>query len=331
MNDPADTFPVILFVDDEANAVKYFQRAIGSLAPVITAGSVEEGITLLDAHADSLAVLVSDQRMPGRYGNELLRYARDNYPHMVRILTTAYSEIEYTVEAINQGQIHRYIKKPWEISALRMELQQALEIANLRKERDQLVREKMMVRQKQTVSNRIGVLNILCCGVLGSNHFAPVEAYLAAALKVGVCAPEPDWVLMDYSDLVAAESNRGGEFAHALLDRVVLLQQRYRDYDESRALEVLVDTMDGQVSLSEDSAIFGNGRHVTEYLESPSYAKVSSQHVNWMAFLVWLHIRGWSLQSTLVEQGEMRQVSCQVKPLREAAVSAPLAAWIEQF
>jgi two-component system probable response regulator PhcQ len=199
MNDPSDTSPVILFVDDEATAVKYFQRAIGSLAPVITAGSVEEAITLLDAHADTLAVLVSDQRMPGRYGNELLRYARDHYPHMVRILTTAYSEIEYTVEAINQGQIHRYIKKPWEISALRMELQQALEIANLRKERDQLMREKMMVRQKQTVSNRIGVLNILCCGVLGANQFAPVEAYLAAAMKAGVRAPEPDWILMDYS------------------------------------------------------------------------------------------------------------------------------------
>ena len=331
MNDPADTFPVILFVDDEATAVKYFQRAIGSLAPVITAGSVEEAITLLDAHADSLAVLVSDQRMPGRYGNELLRYARDHYPHMVRILTTAYSEIEYTVEAINQGQIHRYIKKPWEISALRMELQQALEIANLRKERDQLMREKMMVRQKQTVSNRIGVLNILCCGVLGPNHFAPVEAYLAAALKVGVRAPEPDWILMDYSDLVSAESSRGGEFAHALLDQVVQLQARYRDFTGARALEVLVETMDGQVSVSEGVATFAEAAQVTEYLESPSYAKVSPQHVNWMAFLIWLHIRGWSLQSALVEDGDLRRLSCHVNQSRDSAVSAPLAAWIEQF
>ena len=97
-----DVTPVILFVDDEPTAVKYFQRAIASLAPVITAGSVEDGIQLLDKHAASLAVLVSDQRMPGRFGNELLRYARENYPHMVRILTTAYSEIEYTVDAITE-------------------------------------------------------------------------------------------------------------------------------------------------------------------------------------------------------------------------------------
>ena len=53
---------------------------------------------------------------------ELLRYARERYPHIVRILTTAYSEIEHTVAAVNEGQIHRYIKKPWDITSLRMEL-----------------------------------------------------------------------------------------------------------------------------------------------------------------------------------------------------------------
>ena len=148
MSDPIATQappPAILFVDDEATAVKYFQRAIGQLAPVVTGASVEEGKALLDAHADSLAVLISDQRMPGEFGNELLRYARERYPHIVRILTTAYSELEQTVEAVNQGQIHRYIRKPWDITALRMELKQALELAGLRKERDQLVREKLVV------------------------------------------------------------------------------------------------------------------------------------------------------------------------------------------
>jgi two-component system probable response regulator PhcQ len=55
------------------------------------------------------------------------------------------------VEAVNQGQIHRYIKKPGDITALRMELKQALELSALRRERDQLVHEKLMVLQKQTV------------------------------------------------------------------------------------------------------------------------------------------------------------------------------------
>lgn len=88
MTDSTTPAPEILFVDDEATAVKYFQRAVGTLASVATAGSVEEGKQMLDAHADTISVLVSDQRMPGAYGNELLFYARDKYPHIVRILTT---------------------------------------------------------------------------------------------------------------------------------------------------------------------------------------------------------------------------------------------------
>jgi FixJ family two-component response regulator len=171
--------PAILFVDDEATAVKYFQRAIGQLAPVVTGGSVEEGKALLDAHGDSLAVLVSDQRMPGEYGNELLRYARERYPHIVRILTTAYSELDQTVEAVNQGQIHRYIKKPWDITALRMEMKQALELSGLRRERDQLVREKLMVLQKQTVATRVGMVHAICASLIGPGRFQPVETYLA--------------------------------------------------------------------------------------------------------------------------------------------------------
>ena len=122
---------------------------------------------MLDAHADTICVLVSDQRMPGAYGNELLFYARERYPHIVRILSTAYSEIEHTVEAVNQGQIHRYIQKPWEITALRMALKQALELAKLRWEHAQLLREKLLIRQKQTVSNRIGSVYTLCASLAG--------------------------------------------------------------------------------------------------------------------------------------------------------------------
>ena len=63
----------ILYVDDEAMALKYFERLVSPLAPVLTAGSVEEGRAMLLAHGADVAVLVCDQRMPGERGNELLR------------------------------------------------------------------------------------------------------------------------------------------------------------------------------------------------------------------------------------------------------------------
>ena len=82
----------ILYVDDEPMALKYFERLVSPIAPVLTALSVEEGRAILQERGDEIAVLISDQRMPTAYGNELLRYARDHHPAMVRMLTTAYSE-----------------------------------------------------------------------------------------------------------------------------------------------------------------------------------------------------------------------------------------------
>ncbi|OYY87381.1 MAG: hypothetical protein B7Y42_15220, partial [Polaromonas sp. 28-63-22] len=80
----------ILYVDDEPMALKYFERLVSPLAPVLTALSVEEGKAILRERGGEIAVLVTDQRMPGAHGNELLRFTREFHPRIVRMLTTAY-------------------------------------------------------------------------------------------------------------------------------------------------------------------------------------------------------------------------------------------------
>ena len=323
------TAPLILFVDDEATAVKYFQRAIDSLAPVVTAGTVEEGKRMLDKHALTLAVLVSDQRMPGGYGNELLQYARLNYPYMTRILTTAYSELEHTVEAVNQGQIHRYIQKPWEISALRMELKQALELAALRKEHALLMREKLTVRQNQTLSNRIGTLYIICASCIGPEQFLPVESYLStAAAAVGVDTPKPDWQQMDYSDVVSAEAYRSGQFGFAICNRLAEIKQHHHGWQFEDGLKLLSEVMSSDFQVSDDGIIiFPDERIFAEFLETPSNAPVSPQHISWLAFLIWLHGKGGSLQLTKQETGMQCRLELGAKPISTGS----LAAWIDQF
>jgi two-component system probable response regulator PhcQ len=315
-------------VDDEATAVKYFQRAVGQLAGVITAGSVEEGKTLLDAHAGTLAVLVSDQRMPGAYGNELLFYAWDRYPHIVRILTTAYSELEHTVEAVNQGQIHRYIQKPWEIAALRVEMKQALELAKLRKEHAQLLREKLLIRQKQMVANRIGAVYALCAGLAEPVHYVPIEAYLSAALEAGLTAPEPDWLVMDFSDLVAAEAFRAAAFACDVRDQLKAIEQRHPDALVEAAIDMLAERFGARLlRLSASSALFAEPGAVTEFLETPSGTPASSDHAFWLACLLWLGKRGWSLRMERVEAG----LQCNLAHVEPPVTPTQLAAWIEQF
>lgn len=317
--------PAILFVDDEATAVKYFQRAIGQLAPVVTGQSVEEGKALLDAHADSLAVLVSDQRMPGEYGNELLRYARERYPHIVRILTTAYSELDQTVEAVNQGQIHRYIKKPWDITALRMELKQALELSGLRKERDQLVREKLMVLQKQTVSTRVGMVHALCASLIGPGRFQPVETYLSGTELAGASSAEPDWQRLDYADLVGAESQRSGAFGHAVGTRLAQLRASGRGAGD--AVAVLAEALGESVRRDGDAITWVSPSTLNEFVSKPVADAVSAEHAAWLAVLLWLEEVGGALQ--LVREGDA--IAARSGTRTESFSSDRLAIWIDQL
>ncbi|SOY49689.1 response regulator [Cupriavidus taiwanensis] len=320
--------PAILFVDDEATAVKYFQRAIGALAPVVTGGSVEEGKALLDAHAGSLAVLVSDQRMPGEYGNELLRYARERYPHIVRILTTAYSELDQTVEAVNQGQIHRYIKKPWDITALRMELKQALELSGLRKERDQLIREKLSVLQTQTVASRIGMVHALCASLIGPGRFQPVETYLAAVDLAGAGGVAPDWQRMDYADLVRAEAERSGSFGHAVGTRLAQLRAAHAGKGAADAASVIADALGSEVVRRDgDAVVWTAPAALAEFLTQPVGSPVSASHAGWLASLLWLEEAGGAVK--LVRDGDT--IVCRAAPRSDSFAADRLAAWIERF
>ncbi|QGZ65806.1 response regulator [Paraburkholderia acidisoli] len=325
-----ESAPAIIFVDDEATAVKYFQRAIGSLAPVLTGSSVEEGKALLDAHGDKVGVLVSDQRMPGEFGNELLRYASERYPHVVRILTTAYSEIDQTVAAVNLGHIHRYIKKPWDITALRMELKQALELADLRKERDQLLREKLGVLQKQTLATRIGLVRTLAAALIGPERFQPVETYLAAAVLADVQGSEPDWLVLDYSDLVAAESARNGSFGHLIAENLAALRNRHVGSTVGNAVAAVADTLEAaglKVRREGDGIVLEERTAFAEFLGEPASKAVSVQHAVWLASLLWLDGLDFALEP--VRKGEaIALLPAQHKT--EFPVDR-LATWIEQF
>ncbi|WP_144149270.1 response regulator [Paraburkholderia sp. BCC1884] len=329
-NDTPESPLAIIFVDDEATAVKYFQRAIGSLAPVLTGGSVEEGKALLDEHGHKVGVLVSDQRMPGEFGNELLRYASERFPHVVRILTTAYSEIDQTVAAVNLGHIHRYIKKPWDITALRMELKQALELADLRKERDQLLREKLAVLQKQTLATRVGLIRTLSATLIGPERFQPVETYLAAAVLANVQSSEVDWLLMDYSDLVAAESSRAGTFGHTVTANLATLRNRHAGSNASNAVATLAETLEEagiKVRREGDALVWNEPAELVEFLGEPANKAVSTRHAAWLASLLWLD--GNNVALAPVREGS----AIAFRPTQHGTEfpADRLATWIEQF
>lgn len=133
----------ILFVDDEEKALKYFSRLFSDEFTILTASNTENARTILQENHEDIGILITDQRMPEETGVKLLKYTKENYPNIIRLLTTAYSDLGDAIEAVNAGEILRYITKPWDIDLLRLELRHALRFFLLKNERDILLKEKL--------------------------------------------------------------------------------------------------------------------------------------------------------------------------------------------
>jgi signal transduction histidine kinase len=103
-------FPV-LYVDDDAANLTAFSYCFEEEFDVITAASAEVALGIMRQR--EVAVLVTDQRMPHMTGSQLCAEARQRHPDCVRVVVSAYADMTAAVEAINSGEVHRYILKPW--------------------------------------------------------------------------------------------------------------------------------------------------------------------------------------------------------------------------
>src|SRR5512139_1749370 len=101
----------VLYVDDEEKSLKMFSQAYGRNFRILTAPNAGEGYRLLEERHDEVGLLMSDQRMPGEKGVQFLERSRRAYPHIIRILATAYADIEAAISAVNTGAIYRYVTK----------------------------------------------------------------------------------------------------------------------------------------------------------------------------------------------------------------------------
>jgi len=158
----------ILYVDDEEKSLKYFARAFEDTFRILTASNAREGLATLEAHADEIGLLMTDQRMPGEKGVWLLEQARLLRPGIIRVLATAFADMESAIAAVNTGAVYKYITKPWDPAQLEITLKRGLEFFIVQRERDQLLREKMSVLNNMMMADRIVSLGLLAAGL--SHH-----------------------------------------------------------------------------------------------------------------------------------------------------------------
>ncbi|MDO8650667.1 MAG: response regulator [Undibacterium sp.] len=142
----AEQLPKILFVDDEPNILSSLRRLFRSKGyQVLTALGGHEGLAVLEAEAVDL--VVSDMRMPVMDGAAFLAQVRVRWPDTIRLLLTGYSDVQSIIDAINRGEIYRYITKPWDDNDIILVVRQALERKALEIEKKRL--EELAHRQNE--------------------------------------------------------------------------------------------------------------------------------------------------------------------------------------
>src|SRR6185436_4795511 len=127
----------LLIVDDEAPNLRLLQRLFASDYECFMASSGPAAIKVLEQH--DIAIIISDQRMPGMSGIELLKATAQLRPHMVRILLTGYTDVEALVEAINCGLVYMYFTKPWNNDDLKLKVSRARETYENNRKRNSLL------------------------------------------------------------------------------------------------------------------------------------------------------------------------------------------------
>jgi signal transduction histidine kinase len=137
--------PKVLYVDDQPGNLLVLKASVRKYVDVCTASSGQEGLKLLET--EEFPVVISDQKMNGMSGTQFLVEVRNRYPDTARMLLTAYTNFDDVVAAINEGQVMRFIQKPWQREDLVSALLNAAELYFKRKE-NRLLSEQLLHRER---------------------------------------------------------------------------------------------------------------------------------------------------------------------------------------
>jgi len=186
----------LLYVDDDKQNLFLFQSLFGHLYLVFTATSGKEALAILSEH--SIQVLFADQRMPEMNGIQLLEKITGQYPDIIRILVTGYSDIDVAIDAINRGSVYHYISKPWNNEEVTTTAKNAVEIFELKKRNTALISsldtQNKLLRHKV---EELKFLNQLSLELRGKNSFEELLTISIERLKGQLDAEEALYYRLD--------------------------------------------------------------------------------------------------------------------------------------
>jgi len=132
--------PRVLVVDDEVHIISALRRLFRREGyELMMAGSAEEALEILEEKPANL--ILSDHRMPGMSGTELLGEVRNRWPDTIRMILSGYSEVGTIITAINDGAVYKYLSKPWNDEEIKLHVRRALELQELQLENRRMAEE----------------------------------------------------------------------------------------------------------------------------------------------------------------------------------------------
>jgi len=182
MTSSSDKKPKILVVDDEPDNLDLLYRTFHREFKVLRAESGPVALDIL-AKEGEVAVIISDQRMPSMSGTEFLSLTATQYPDIIRIILTGYTDVGDLVEAINSGKVFKYVTKPWDDEELKAVVRQAVDTHNVLKARTQELRrtlrqESLLNAVTNTIRSALSYRQILQTIVETVGHMFEVDCCL---------------------------------------------------------------------------------------------------------------------------------------------------------
>lgn len=136
----------VLYIDDEPNNIVSFKAAFRRIFNVYSAESAEEGLKVLET--EEIHVILSDQRMPKTTGIEFFQSILETHPDPIRILITGYTDINAVIDAINLGQVYKYLTKPWIEEEVKTSIRNSFEVYDLRTKNRELTKKLLEANEK---------------------------------------------------------------------------------------------------------------------------------------------------------------------------------------
>ncbi|MEI7473143.1 MAG: HD domain-containing phosphohydrolase [bacterium] len=131
----------ILVVDDEMENLSLLNRSLRKEFDVLTAQSGMEALELVKQHGTNISIIISDQKMPGMTGTEFLTQAAILYPNIIKMLLTAYTDVDAMVDGVNNCNLFQYINKPFDLDELKLAVDQAVKAYELTLNRNILAKD----------------------------------------------------------------------------------------------------------------------------------------------------------------------------------------------